>query len=422
MKFSRTTPQKGKASTDQSGFTLIELIIAIAIIGIIVAIALPVYGDSKQKGRINAVAQVADSAYKSGYTALNTKNASSLEAVEKAMNKGSDQIGTELVVNPRDPADVCARAYWLDESREVPDAFEGKGCSASDFPIPDTETFVNIVSIGTGSNFNTTVAANTLIGTGEPGATVRVQRGSTLLATTLVTTAGDWTAPILLVPGQNQLTATATDLAGNVESDTRAVQFTPDTSTFVTINSASTSTQAAYQVTGTGEPNSTLTVRRSGVTVGTGTVNASGTWTVQVNLVQGANSLSVTAVDESGNTASASRSVQFALSAPVGSCSVTTTANSNYGNRAIISWASVQGATSYRYEVRRSGNLVAQGEVTESSYTLLPGILASNGMPLGTYPVTVAIYAKGPGVESARSNLVALQQQYSIAGTRLSCG
>lgn len=94
----------------------------------------------------------------------------------------------------------------------------------------DVSTTVDITALGTDSgavtnDYVTNAASNTLRGTGEPGATVRITRGGLQVATATVATNGTWTSSsFTLTDGLQTLTATATDLAGNTATDTQVVR------------------------------------------------------------------------------------------------------------------------------------------------------------------------------------------------------
>lgn len=238
LRADRLTTFAAAPSRDGKGFTLIELIVVIAVIGVLAAIAVPLYADHQQNARTKSVAASANAAYKSGLVALSTRGDASLAATEAALNGSSDRIGSRLIVNPRDAADVCAMSFWRDSTAGVPNAYYGDDCLESDWEVvPDG---------------------------GDTGVDEEPE-------------------PVVTPPPPL------------------------DSHTFVTITSPTQTSQPSYQLAGAGEPNSALVVRRSGVVLATGAVNSSGAWTVQVDLVNGPNNLSVTATDASGNVATSSR-------------------------------------------------------------------------------------------------------------------
>ena len=84
----------------------------------------------------------------------------------------------------------------------------------------DTSTQVAIASIAADSGTSATdlitnVAANTVRGTGEPGATVVLTRAGTQVGTATVAADGTWSVPVTLTEGAATYTATATAQAGN---------------------------------------------------------------------------------------------------------------------------------------------------------------------------------------------------------------
>lgn len=91
----------------------------------------------------------------------------------------------------------------------------------------DTTTTVTITSLGSDSgssstDFVTNVAANTLSGTGEPGATIVLTRGGTQIGTATVNASGTWTSTgFTLTAGSQSITATATDDIGNTATASR---------------------------------------------------------------------------------------------------------------------------------------------------------------------------------------------------------
>jgi prepilin-type N-terminal cleavage/methylation domain-containing protein len=58
------------AKRDEKGFTLIELVIVVAIIGILIAIAIPSYGAIQHTARVNAVELAASKSYAAGLISI----------------------------------------------------------------------------------------------------------------------------------------------------------------------------------------------------------------------------------------------------------------------------------------------------------------------------------------------------------------
>jgi len=92
----------------------------------------------------------------------------------------------------------------------------------------DVDTAVQITGIGSdtgasGTDMVTNVAANTVVGTGEPSATVVLTRGGTTIGTATVGQDGTWSASVTLTEGAFPITATATDRLGHTATDTETV-------------------------------------------------------------------------------------------------------------------------------------------------------------------------------------------------------
>lgn len=177
--------------------------------------------------------------------------------------------------------------------------------------------------IPTGSSTNTNTP--TLTGTGEPGGTVTISDGTTVLGTTTVDGNGNWsyTTPTLS-DGGHSLTTTVTDPAGNtgpasapvtVTVDTQppaaamGVQLTNDDGTPIT--AGGTTNDTTPTLSGTAEPGSTVNVTDGTTPLGTATVGSDGTWSFTPDnpLSEGTHNLSTTVTDPAGNTGPASTAV-----------------------------------------------------------------------------------------------------------------
>lgn len=175
-------------------------------------------------------------------------------------------------------------------------------------------------------------AGVTLTGTSQAGSTVVVTIGG-VSQTVTAGTNGSWSTTFTASQLQagtytTSATITSTDAAGNVS--TMSHTFKVDTEQSVMINTAAIAGDGvinaaeyagAVTVTGTGEPGATVTVTSGTNTLGTATVGANGTWSMQVqpSMIDGGpghselgytGTLTVTSVDAAGNSATASGTVK----------------------------------------------------------------------------------------------------------------
>jgi len=161
-----------------------------------------------------------------------------------------------------------------------------------------------------------------ITGTAEPSSTVTVTIDGVVAGTTTADAAGSWTftpsSP--LGEGPHTVTATATDAAGNESPQSSAVTFTidsvpPGAPVITGPATGDLLTDATPEITGTAEPNSTVTVTIDGVVVGTTTADATGTWTFTPSspLTEGPHTVTATATDAAGNEGPASAPVEFTV-------------------------------------------------------------------------------------------------------------
>lgn len=145
-------------------------------------------------------------------------------------------------------------------------------------------------------------AGNQVTGTAEPNSTITITNGTTVIGTGVADSSGNFT--ITLNPAQNNgqtISVVASDAAGNASpaatvTATDTIAPNPPGDLTVAGNGAS--------VSGTAEPNSTVTVKDPGGNViGTGTTDGTGHFTVPVNPAQtNGEVLQVIASDPAGNS------------------------------------------------------------------------------------------------------------------------
>jgi len=172
---------------------------------------------------------------------------------------------------------------------------------------------------------NASVTSNNrpvISGTAEANSTVTVFVDGSAIGTTTTNASGAWslTPGTALATGTHTVRANATDAAGNVSVDSNTNTFTVDTTppaapTVATPANGSTTNDATPPVTGSAEANSTVTVIIDGVTAGTTTASAAGTWsfTPGTALGQGPHTVRATATDAAGNTSPTSNTNTFAV-------------------------------------------------------------------------------------------------------------
>lgn len=101
-----------RRSPDQRGFTLLELIIVILIVGILIAIAIPVYGTIQNNARKTAVNDVATRGYESVIASFYDGSADTSPA-STATDLTNDDINVTIAPGTLYPAsDFCVTATW----------------------------------------------------------------------------------------------------------------------------------------------------------------------------------------------------------------------------------------------------------------------------------------------------------------------
>ena len=158
----------------------------------------------------------------------------------------------------------------------------------------------------------------TITGTTVEGSTVTLtQNDNVLTSTVTIDSDGIWSVDVTLIQGDNTFTATATDQAGNISDVSNSVTVTLDNTAPVApvITPPTTLTnENTITITGTTVEGSTVTLTQNdNVLTSTVTIDSDGTWSVDVTLIQGANTFTATATDQAGNISDVSNSVTVTL-------------------------------------------------------------------------------------------------------------
>jgi len=137
-----------------------------------------------------------------------------------------------------------------------------------------------------------------LSGTGEPGATVELWAGGTLLGETTVGDDGTWSWDGTLEPGEYQLVARTVDDAGEVLNESEAVEVSVEAAAEGAAGAAppvldepQVGATGTITLTGTAEPGTTVEILEDGEVVGTAQVGEDGTWSLAYQSAEGAHEL-----------------------------------------------------------------------------------------------------------------------------------
>lgn len=141
-----------------------------------------------------------------------------------------------------------------------------------------------------------------------------------------VGTSGGYTLPITLAEGNNTLTVTAIDRAGNSSTNTITVNLDSIEPAAPLLNAQVTPTRIAIStVAGQAEANSTVTLFNNGVTVATLKADAAGLFSVaDVTLTEGSNLFTAQAADAAGNISQLSTPLPLVLDTKAPVITVTT--------------------------------------------------------------------------------------------------
>lgn len=233
-----------------------------------------------------------------------------------------------------------------------------------------------------------------LTGTTEADATVNLDLdGDGTFDVTVVANAdGEWTyTPTTLLPNGASVIANATDTAGNTSgTDTiiidRTAPAAPIITAFVdnqgprqgTVASGGASDDTLPLLTGTAEPNSTVTVFNNGVAIGVATTSGTGAWSLQLTtaLAVGPHAFTASATDPLGNGSALSASYNVAIDTATPAAPVITIVTDDVGTTQ-GTVASGGGTDDARPLI--SGTSAANAVITISDGTTQLGTTIANG-------------------------------------------
>ena len=168
-------------------------------------------------------------------------------------------------------------------------------------------------------------ANQTVFGTSEAGSVVTLKKGGSTVATVTADGGGTFGAGVTLLEGTNSFTAMATDVAGNVSTQSAALTVTLDTvapaapvltsiSDDTGVSSSDLITRTVNQtLSGKAEAGSTVTLAQNGSRGGTTTASGSGDFSFDLKLEDGSNTFFAVAVDLAGNVSPASADLVVSL-------------------------------------------------------------------------------------------------------------
>jgi large repetitive protein len=145
-----------------------------------------------------------------------------------------------------------------------------------------------------------------LSGTGTPGATTGIVVDGEVVGTTIVGDDGTWSLDVdLLDGGDYTLTARTMNTNGRIaaESDAYALSLTvqtPDIAVPAVVLPAGGFSAGSFTLSGMGEPNSEVDVLVDGNVAGTASVDASGSWSFDLDLPAGEYDIAIRALDANG--------------------------------------------------------------------------------------------------------------------------
>ncbi|MDH4398175.1 Ig-like domain-containing protein, partial [Sphingorhabdus sp.] len=195
---------------------------------------------------------------------------------------------------------------------------------------PAAPTVLDLVAIddsGTDNTDNVTNQTSALTITGQTEANARVELfdGTASIGNTTANATGAFSLDVTLAAGARSITAKATDAAGNVGAASAALAISVDATApaapagldlaFDDENGADNVTYqtSALTITGQTEANARVELFDGTASIGNTTANATGAFSLDVTLAEGAHSITAKATDAAGNVSAASAALAISV-------------------------------------------------------------------------------------------------------------
>ena len=176
-------------------------------------------------------------------------------------------------------------------------------------------------TISVGPNPLITQNAYALAGTAPANSTVTISDRGVVIGTTTADGSGTWAISGTAANGTHAIAATATDQYGITSADSPTLAFTvdpsPPSAPTIDAHPATLTNQPNYALSGTAQPNATVTILDSGTAVGTTIAGSDGSWTFSSTAMDGPHQMTAVATDAIGTTSPASATTSFTVGTSV---------------------------------------------------------------------------------------------------------